>query len=376
MSRHLFRSLCFLALAFVCLAPQRARAQNSERERDSYNPSTSNVDIIGQVRLSGSATPAPGGVRILLEKVGGGTLDQMTTDSRGRFRFAQLPRGQYVVNITASCYQPERRQVELLVIFRSYLDVELMPDNVSPNCAAPHAGPASLVDARTRRGTQGVRARERLARKGQKVLFGGVPVLQIDARERARRFAYVPQTVLNVFPFTALEVVLRGRSPYTTRFRFESNRDVEVARAALSAVDASHLEARPVTELSGGERQLVALAQEPECLLLAVDEETAQSLGVNVRRSERLVYVASSLIVGVTVAVGGTIGFVSLIVPHAVRLLFGEDVRIVMPCSFVLGAAFLMLAPVVPWRAPSLARVNYPSERSRRSRAAPSSCGS
>jgi iron complex transport system permease protein len=81
--------------------------------------------------------------------------------------------------------------------------------------------------------------------------------------------------------------------------------------------------------------------------LLAVDEETAQSLGVNVRRSERLVYVAASLIVGVTVAVGGTIGFVGLIVPHAVRLLFGEDVRIVMPCSFVLGAAFLMLADAV-----------------------------
>jgi iron complex transport system permease protein len=36
-----------------------------------------------------------------------------------------------------------------------------------------------------------------------------------------------------------------------------------------------------------------------------------------------------------------------LIVPHAVRLLFGEDVRIVLPCSFVLGAAFLMLADMV-----------------------------
>jgi len=81
--------------------------------------------------------------------------------------------------------------------------------------------------------------------------------------------------------------------------------------------------------------------------LLAVDEETAHSLGVNVRRSERLVYVASSLVVGVTVAVGGTIGFVGLIVPHAVRLMFGEDVRIVLPCSFVLGAAFLMLADAV-----------------------------
>ena len=81
--------------------------------------------------------------------------------------------------------------------------------------------------------------------------------------------------------------------------------------------------------------------------LIALDEETAASLGVNLRRSERLVYAASSLIVGVTVAVGGTIGFVGLIVPHAVRLLFGEDVRVILPCSFLLGAAFLMLADAV-----------------------------
>ena len=92
---------------------------------------------------------------------------------------------------------------------------------------------------------------------------------------------------------------------------------------------------------------LVLLALTRDLHLMAIDEETAASLGVNVRRSERLVYAASSLVVGVTVAVAGTIGFVGLIVPHAVRLLFGEDVRLVMPCSFLLGASFLMLADAV-----------------------------
>ena len=78
--------------------------------------------------------------------------------------------------------------------------------------------------------------------------------------------------------------------------------------------------------------------------LIAMDEESAAALGVSVRRVERTVYAASSLVVGVSVAVAGPIGFVGLIVPHAVRVLFGEDLRIVIPCSILLGAAFLVLA--------------------------------
>src|SRR5215213_2154887 len=78
--------------------------------------------------------------------------------------------------------------------------------------------------------------------------------------------------------------------------------------------------------------------------LLATGEESAASLGVDVRRTERMVFIASSLIVGVTVSVGGAIGFVGLIVPHAARMLFGQDVRLLLPASFLLGASFLVLA--------------------------------
>jgi iron complex transport system permease protein len=89
---------------------------------------------------------------------------------------------------------------------------------------------------------------------------------------------------------------------------------------------------------------LALLALSRQLNLLAIDEDTAATLGVNVRRVEMVVHTLCSLIVGVTVAMGGSIGFVGLIVPHAVRLMFGEDLRIVLPGSLLLGAAFLVLA--------------------------------
>jgi iron complex transport system permease protein len=88
---------------------------------------------------------------------------------------------------------------------------------------------------------------------------------------------------------------------------------------------------------------IVLLAFAKDLHLFAVDEEIAISLGVNVRRLERVVYVFSCLGIGVTVAAGGMIGFVGLIVPHIVRQIFGQDVRLVLPCSALLGAAFLIL---------------------------------
>ncbi|MGH9332587.1 MAG: ABC transporter ATP-binding protein [Vicinamibacteria bacterium] len=109
------------------------------------------------------------------------------------------------------------------------------------------------------------------------IVFEGRALETIPPRERAGFIAYVPQQQRSVFPFTALEVVLTGRTPYTSRFRFESEADREIAMRALEEIGASHLAPRPVTELSGGEQQMVsvarALAQNAKLLLL--DEPAA-----------------------------------------------------------------------------------------------------
>lgn len=76
--------------------------------------------------------------------------------------------------------------------------------------------------------------------------------------------------------------------------------------------------------------------------LLALGEETAEQLGVAVERAKRLLLLATALVVGGAVSVSGLIGFVGLIVPHALRLLFGPDHRLLLPASVLGGAAFLV----------------------------------
>ena len=75
--------------------------------------------------------------------------------------------------------------------------------------------------------------------------------------------------------------------------------------------------------------------------LLALDEQEARSLGVNPDRERWFVFVAISLMTGTSVAVAGIIGWIGLVVPHAARILVGEDHRALIPASALLGAAYL-----------------------------------
>jgi iron complex transport system permease protein len=78
--------------------------------------------------------------------------------------------------------------------------------------------------------------------------------------------------------------------------------------------------------------------------LMSIGEETASYLGTEVEVVKRVAYGVASLITAAGVAVSGIIGFVGLIVPHALRLTVGSDHRILLPLSFLGGAAFLTLA--------------------------------
>ncbi len=78
--------------------------------------------------------------------------------------------------------------------------------------------------------------------------------------------------------------------------------------------------------------------------LLQLGEEEAHYLGVDVRRTQRLLLLASALLVGAAVAVSGIIGFVGLVIPHLIRMWLGADHRWLLPGAALAGALLLLLA--------------------------------
>ncbi len=123
----------------------------------------------------------------------------------------------------------------------------------------------------------------------------------------------------------------------------------------LGSISSTHWDLLPLPAVvtGGGLLLMIGLARPLDAML--VGDEPAHSLGVPVEATKRLLIVLAALVTGILVASSGAIGFVGLIVPHAVRSVVGVTHRRLVPLSFLAGALFLLWADIA-------ARVLLPGE--------------
>ncbi|MCX8027925.1 MAG: ABC transporter ATP-binding protein [Thermodesulfovibrionales bacterium] len=97
--------------------------------------------------------------------------------------------------------------------------------------------------------------------KGGNIYVNGQDIVHLKRKEIARHIAYVPQDHKSTFPYTVLDVVLLGRTPYIGVFSSPKQSDIKSAYEVLKSVGIEHLSNRPYTHLSGGEMRLVLIAR-------------------------------------------------------------------------------------------------------------------
>ncbi len=113
--------------------------------------------------------------------------------------------------------------------------------------------------------------------QGGHVTLGSDALTTLPRQEIARRIAYVPQAQSGVFPYTALDLVLMGRTAHRGLFAGPTREDRELAQRALADLGIANLADRDVTRLSGGQRQLVLVARAiaQASPVIVMDEPTA-----------------------------------------------------------------------------------------------------
>ena len=117
----------------------------AQRDRDTYSPNSQTFEVSGEVRLSETGTTAVS-IPVRLERFSGGLIDQIVTDSRGRFRFPNLQRGYYKVVVNTPGYRPVQQDADLQVLARVYLVFELTGDVSKSSSGMPLL--VDVLDAR------------------------------------------------------------------------------------------------------------------------------------------------------------------------------------------------------------------------------------
>jgi len=87
---------------------------------------------------------------------------------------------------------------------------------------------------------------------------------------------------------------------------------------------------------------VVAYLYSRDLNIMALGEDQAQHLGVEIEKVKRILLVSGALLTAAAVSISGLIGFVGLIIPHLTRVLIGPDHRVLLPTAAIVGAAFLM----------------------------------
>jgi len=112
----------------------------------------------------------------------------------------------------------------------------------------------------------------------------------------------------------------------------------------LSGTSVNEICAAAVCLLAGF---VLLYAQARKLDLIVQGEDTAQQLGIRVEKTKQILLIITSLIISVAVSLAGIIGFVGIMVPHFMRLVFGSDHRLLLPVSALFGASFLIVADTI-----------------------------